>query len=140
MSDAAGATAHYAGLLGIDSSAFVPISSDRYGYSGTLTLLDPDRLDRLEVIAPDQPGSTMHRYFERFGESLYMAFAETDQLPAIAERIAETGAGATVEQGDGERGPNTVFLHPSSLGGMMLGLSRRTVAWVWSGHPERVEH
>ncbi len=140
--DAAGATSHYADLLGIDSSAFVPISSDRYGYSGALTLLDPDRLDRLEVITPDKAGSTMHRYFERFGESLYMAFAESGRLSAIAERVAESGAVATIERGDdgpGEHEPNTIFLHPAALGGMMLGLSRRTLAWVWSGHPERVE-
>jgi hypothetical protein len=34
---------------------------------------------------------------------------------------------------------NTLFLHPSALGGPMLGLSRPTQAWQWSGHPERVE-
>jgi len=34
---------------------------------------------------------------------------------------------------------DTIFLHPPSLGGTMLGLSRPTLAWQWSGHPERVE-
>ncbi len=140
--DAPGATSHYADLFGLDASSFTPITSEHYGYAGTLTLFDPDRLDRLEVIAPDRPATTMGRYFNRFGESLYMVFAETGQLAAIAQRATESGAGVTVEppaDKQDDRGPNTVFIHPSALGGMMLGLSRRTYAWRWSGRPEIVE-
>jgi len=32
-----------------------------------------------------------------------------------------------------------LWLHPPALGGTMLGISRPTMAWRWSGHPERVE-
>jgi hypothetical protein len=31
-----------------------------------------------------------------------------------------------------------IWLHPATLGGMMLGLSRPSMAWSWSGSPERV--
>lgn len=137
--DASASVAHYADLFGLDTTSFTPIASPQYGYAGTLTLFAPDRLDRLEVIAPDRPTTTMGRYFARFGESLYMAFGETDQVAAIAERAVEIGAAITVEPPagrQGERGANTIFIHPSSLGGMMLGLSRRAYAWRWSGRPE----
>ncbi len=142
VEDAAAVTARYAERFGLAAAAFVPISSPHYGYSGTLTLFDGDRLDRLEVITPDRPGTTMRRFFDRFGESLYMAFAESGRLAAIAERVAEAGAKATLVPAApqaGAAGPDTIFLHPPALGGMMLGLSRRTHAWIWSGHPERVE-
>jgi hypothetical protein len=33
---------------------------------------------------------------------------------------------------------DNLFIHPKALGGMMLGVSRATHAWTWSGHPERV--
>lgn len=140
--DAAAVTAQYADRFGLDAAAFVPIASPHYGYAGTLTLFDRDRLDRLEVITPDRPGTTMYRFFERVGESLYMAFAESGRLAAIAERVAEAGAKATLVPAAPQAaaaGLDTIFLHPPALGGMMLGLSRRTHAWIWSGHPERVE-
>lgn len=140
--DASVTMSHYADLFGLNTSAFTPIASPSYGYAGTLTLFDPNRLDRLEVITPDKPATTMGRYFSRFGESLYMAFAETDQISTIAEQAAELDAAVTLEppeQRQDERGPHTMFIHPSALGGMMLGLSRRHYAWLWSGRPEIVE-
>lgn len=139
--DAGGTARHYAELFGLDTSSFCPIRSEEYGYDGILTLFDPDRLDRLEVITPRAPEKTMGRFFAKQGETLYMCFAETGELSAIEERVQELGVPHTRVPPPGERpgSPDTIFLHPPALGGMMLGLSRRTVAWVWSGHPERVE-
>jgi hypothetical protein len=111
--DAPAAVDRCASLFGLDASAFVPIESKQYGYAGTLTLFDRERLGRFEVITPNDPGNTMGRFFARVGEAFY-------------------------DRGDG-RGADTVFLHPPALGGMMLGLSRPTMAWQWSGHPERVQ-
>lgn len=141
--DAEAAVKEYVALFGLEDKAFQPIASDDYGYRGTLTLLADDRLDRFEVITPTDPDKTMGRYFARFGESLYMCFAETGELNQIEERCRTLGRPFTrvpPEQGGTEGRPaDTVFLHPGALGGMMLGLSRRTVAWVWSGHPDRVQ-
>jgi len=140
--DVEAAVARCAELFALDPAAFVPIESKPYGYTGTLTLFHPDRLDRFELITPREPGNTMGRFFERFGETLYMAFAESGALGRIEERAREWGAGFTAEPPDGQREgrpADTLFLHPSALGGMMLGISRRTWAWRWSGHPERVE-
>jgi hypothetical protein len=83
----------------------------------------------------------MRRYYERTGGGFYMAFAETGLLGEIERRARESGAAHTAVPEPAERdglGAHTVFLHPASLGGMMLGLSRRSYAWSWSGHPERV--
>lgn len=122
----------YAEWFGLDPEAFVPIDSETYGYTGTLTLFDDARLHRLEVIHPHDRTKTMGRFFDRRGDSLYMAFAETGELDAVLERARERGAPHT------DAGAGTAFLHPAALGGVMLGLSARTVAWRWSGHPERV--
>jgi hypothetical protein len=132
---------HYAALFGLDPASFSPITSDEFGYAGILTLFDPERLDRLEVITPHAPATTMGRFFAKAGEALYMCFAETGDLAGIEARALDAGAPHTRVPPSGTRpgGADTVFLHPGALGGMMLGLSRRSKAWVWSGRPERVE-
>ncbi len=140
VADAGAASERCARLFALDPGAFVPIDSKHYGYAGTLTLFDRDRLGRFEVITPSDPAKTMGRFFARFGESFYMAFAESHALGAIEARACELGVGHTPEPPSAGRtgDANTVFLHPDALGGMMLGLSRPTKAWQWSGHPERV--
>ena len=143
VADAGRETARIAEVLALDASLFAPIESADYGYRGTLTLFHPDRLDRLEVITPHREGTTMNRFFRRIRGGLYMAFAETGHLAEIERRARESGARHTAVPVPAARdalGAHTVFLHPDALGGMMLGLSRRTYAWTWSGHPERVEH
>ena len=134
VADADVAVAHYADAFGFHpSSEMVPIESKEYGYRGTLTLFHPERLHRFEVITPYDATKTMGRFFGTFGDSLYMCFAESSQLSSIAERCRETGAPFTAVA------DHTLFLHPAALGGVMLGLSKPTYAWTWSGHPERVE-
>lgn len=133
---------HVAALFGLDGDVFVPINSERYGYDGVLTLFHPDRLHRFEAITPTDPAKTMGRFFDRTGDSYYMAFAESGALFEIEQRALARGAGYTSDPPAEDRGGaaiNTLFLHPSALGGMMLGISRPTQAWQWSGHPERVE-
>jgi len=140
--DSAAAVQRVADLFALDANAFVPIASSEYGYDGTLTLFDPDRLDRLEMITPRAPEKTMGRFFARRGECLYMAFAECRDLAEIERRATHAGVGHTVVPPAAKRGaagPDTIFLHPDALGGMMLGLSRPSVAWTWSGRPDRVE-
>jgi len=138
--DAPAAVSRLASVFGLDAEAFVPIRSKPYGYEGTLTLFHPERLDRLELITPDDASNTMGRFFGRFGETLYMAFCECPDLAALEERAREHGAGHTPVPPPAKRSgeaPHTVFLHPPALGGMMLGLSAPGVAWRWSGRPER---
>lgn len=140
--DTQGVTRAMNDLLGLDDRNYTEIVSDLFGYRGTLTLFEKDKLDRLEVIAPTKEGTTMERYFRRFGQSLYMAFAETSKMSLIEERARSLGAGFTVDRPEGRPAhlpADQIWLHPATLGGMMLGLSRPSMAWFWSGHPERVE-
>lgn len=129
---------HIAEGLTLDSHGFVPIRSAEYGYEGVLTLFHPARLDRLEVVTPLDVEKTMGRFFERRGPSLYMCYAESDDTAALRARLLEYAP----ENWTGPREggvPDNLFVHPAALSGLLLGVSRRTFAWTWSGSPERVE-
>lgn len=138
VGDAAAVTAHYADLFGLDAARFCPITSAEYGYRGTLTMFDPtERLDRIEVITPYDDAKTMGRFMHKHGPSLYMCFAESADTPAIRARLEEHAPGDwTGSRTDPV--PDVLFLHPKALGGTMLGVSRTTYGWIWSGRAERV--
>ncbi len=124
----------YTRLFKLDPTKFSAIASKLYGYSGTLTLFDPpNRLDRIE-ITQTSGGGAMDRFFQRRGPSLYMCYVETDDVPALAERLRANNARFTDSE---DRPPETgLFIHPSALFGMLMGVSRTDYAWVWSGRPE----
>ena len=133
--------ARIARLFGLAEAHFSTIVSEAFGYDGTLTLFHPDRLHRFEVIRPTRAGTTMARFLERAGDSLYMAFAETGRMLAIEQRARAAGLGITVDRPQGRAEgvqADQLWLHPQALGGMMLGLSRPSMAWRWSGRPDRV--
>ncbi len=120
----------------LEPAHFVPIGSPQYGYEGTLTLFHPDRLDRIEIVTPNDPVKTMGRFFARRGPCLYMCFAEAGDLRSIRSRLLEH-APKDWTGPHGDAAPDSLFIHPPALGGMMLGVSRTSFAWTWSGHPER---
>ena len=137
--DQAGAVARIRDVFGLDESVFTTITSEMFGYTGVLTLFQPGQLHRFEVITPIDPSKTMGRYHAREGTCFYMGFAEATDLTAIEARIPP--GGVTVDRPDGrapDANPDQVWIHPPTLGGVMLGVSRPTMAWMWSGHPERV--
>lgn len=133
--DAPGSAAAFARLFDLDTRNFVPIRSETFGYDGTLTLFDSNALHRIETIDPFDRTKTMGRYFERFGPTLYMCYGETDRLPELRERLK---ALAPRDWTGSDADPNGLFVHPRALGGIMLGVSRTTYAWTWSGYPDRV--
>jgi hypothetical protein len=136
-----GVASSFAEMFGLNERNFVPIASDKFAYNGVLTLFSPDDLHRFEVICPTTDQTTMGRYFARQGDSYYMCFAESAGLLDIERRVNERGAGITVDRpaGRGKDGmADQMWVHPRALGGVMLGLSRPSMAWTWSGHPERV--
>ena len=58
------------------------------------------------------------------------------------QQCAAADLGITIDRPEGradDQPPDQAWVHPPTLGGVMLGLSRPTMAWQWSGHPERVE-
>jgi hypothetical protein len=136
VQDFAAAVHDVASRFGLDASHFVPIRSHEFGYEGVLTLFRPDRLDRIEIITPNDSAKTMGRFFARRAASWYMCYAEAADLRPIRHRLLEHAPHDWTGPADGVA--DNLFIHPKALGGMMLGLSRTTYAWTWSGHPERV--
>jgi hypothetical protein len=141
VSDWTVAAERYTRLFGLDPTRFSPIHSDRFGYTGTLTLFDPPaRLDRIEISQVTDPASAMGRWAAKRGDSLYMCYAETDDVGAIVRRLRRHQARFTPRGGDPLAERDGLWIHPSVLGGLLLGISRTTVAWEWSGRPELVIH
>jgi catechol 2,3-dioxygenase-like lactoylglutathione lyase family enzyme len=133
VADHKDASDFYARIFGLDASRFCPIKSERFGYVGTLTLFNPPaQLDRIEITQTTEPGLAMGRFFARRGESIYMCFAETEEIRPIAEGLKERGARYTAD----EDYVGSMFIHPTSLCGMLMGISRTNEAWKWSGRPE----
>ena len=136
VADWQNAAALYTRTFGLDPTKFSRISSPQYGYQGTLTLFDPPaRLDRIE-ITQTSGGGAMDRFFQRRGPSLYMCYIEVDDVEALSSRLAEAGARFTVSAGQPDG--TGLFIHPSSLFGMRMGVSVKDYAWHWSGRPELV--
>jgi hypothetical protein len=128
------AASFYADAFGLDASRFCPIKSEQWGYTGTLTLFDPpSRLDRIEITQTTEPSLAMGRFFARRGPSIYMCYAETSNTGAIRERLEARGSRYTAGR---ENGGGNVFVHPTALHGMLMGISRANLAWTWSGRPE----
>jgi catechol 2,3-dioxygenase-like lactoylglutathione lyase family enzyme len=126
--------AKYTRIFGLDPTRYHPIESKLYGYAGTLTLFDPpNRLDRIE-ITQTSGRLAMDRFYQRRGPSLYMCYIETADVAGLAGRLRQSGARFTDSE---DRPPETgLFIHPSALCGMLMGVSATNYAWVWSGHPE----
>ena len=137
--DQAGAVARIRDAFGLDETGFTTITSELFGYTGVLTLFRPGQLHRFEVITPIDSTKTMGRYHAREGASFYMGFAEAQDLTAIEAAIP--AGGVTIDRPEGRSpslNPDQVWIHPPTLGGVMLGVSRPSMAWMWSGYPERV--
>lgn len=129
------ASRFYAQTFGLDSAKFHPIKSDQYGYVGSLLLFDPPhRLDRIELAEITDPSLAMGRFAAKRGQSIYMAYVETDDVAEIARRLDRRGARWAGRRND----PNLegLFIHPTALHGMLLGVSRTNLAWSWSGRPD----
>jgi len=137
VADYAAASARYADVFGLAAERYCPITSAEFGYRGVLTMFDPaTRLDRIECITPHDGAKTMARFMAKRGECLYMCFLEAADLPTIVARL-ETHAPRDWSPAPGGAATDTLFVHPKALSGLLLGVSRTTVAWVWSGAPER---
>lgn len=128
------AAAFYAETFGLDPSRFQPISSEQYGYTGALLLFDPPRrLDRIELAQITDPSRPMGRFAARRGQCIYMAFMEADDVTPVVRRLEERGARYV---GGPDPNEEALFIHPSGLHGVLLGVSRTNLAWRWSGRPE----
>lgn len=135
VDDHEAAAQFYVDAFGLDPGRFSPIESDQFGYKGQLLLFDPPaRLDRIELSQITDPARAMGRYADRRGQSIYMCYVETDDVAGIIERLKRHEARWAGRSDDPN--PEGLFIHPASLHGMLMGVSRKNLAWVWSGRPE----
>lgn len=140
--DLKAAVAFYSRAFGLDPTRFAPISSTLYAYHGALTLFDPPaRLDRIEVTQTYNSALAMGRFFEKYGESLYMCFAEVNDFAALRDSLDRCGVRYTLRDARDFGGePNVLFIHPQSLHGMLMGVSQIGVAWEWSSAASGASH
>lgn len=135
------AAAFYTRIFGLDPSRFSPLQSHKYGYKGTLTLFNPPaRLDRIELSETHDTSFAMGRFVAKRGDSLYMCFGDANNVPEIAERLQRANVKWTPRTRNETPERHGLFVHPTALNGLLLGVSRRSLAWEWSGRPELVEH
>jgi len=135
VDDHQAAAAFYSDAFGLDPAKFSPIKSKDYGYTGQLTLFDPpQRLDRIELSQISDPERAMGRFAGKRGQSIYMCYVESDDVAGVIERCERRGA--RYARRPDEHNPEGLFIHPSALHGVLLGVSRTNLAWLWSGRPE----
>ncbi len=137
VGDHVSAAQFYADTFGLDAAKFVPITSKQYGYTGQLTMFHPpERLDRIELSQITDAQRPMGRFMRRRGgQTLYMCYVEAEDVGAVARACDAHGvryAGRDPESPN----PEGIFLHPSTLHGVLMGCSRTNLAWMWSGRPD----
>jgi hypothetical protein len=139
IADWRAAADRYTKLFGLDPSRYVPITSSEFGYTGTLTMFDaPARLDRIELSQITEPEKAMGRFHSKRGDSLYMFYVETDDVTAIVSRLEQQKARFVAARRDAA-GLAGAFIHPTAFCGVLVGISRTDVGWLWSGDPERAK-
>jgi catechol 2,3-dioxygenase-like lactoylglutathione lyase family enzyme len=135
VDDHKAAAAFYADAFGLDASRFSPLRSEDYGYKGQLTLFDPPaRLDRIELSQITDPERAMGRFAAKRGQSIYMCYVETEDVPSLIQRLEQHGT-QHARRKDAHN-PEGLFIHPKALHGVLMGVSRTNLAWNWSGRPE----
>jgi methylmalonyl-CoA/ethylmalonyl-CoA epimerase len=78
---------------------------------------------QLELVAPARPGSPIERFLERRGPGLHhVAFRVDEPLASVLERLREDGVEAVGPIEPSSDGRPSVFLHPSSTGGVLVEL------------------
>lgn len=128
----------YADGLRLKPELNVGINNERFGYVGTLVMFDPDRLDRIELSEAHDPSHAMGRFAAKRGDAMYMCYVQTDDIADIIRRLEKheqryTRRSQTPVEHDG------IWIHPNALNGVLLGVSRQSHAWLWSGRPDRVQ-
>jgi methylmalonyl-CoA/ethylmalonyl-CoA epimerase len=90
---------------------------------------------RVELVAPVTPDSAVARFLERRGPGLHhLCYRVPDIRSALAAYVSAGFEPIDVEPRPGARGHLVAFLHPRSLGGVLVELLQETRG-SWEGEP-----
>lgn len=79
--------------------------------------------DRVELVAPGRPGSPIERFLENRGPGLHhVAFQVDEPLAELIPALREAGIEVIGGIEPSSDGRPSLFLHPSSLGGVLVEL------------------
>jgi methylmalonyl-CoA/ethylmalonyl-CoA epimerase len=77
----------------------------------------------VELVTPGRPGSPVERFLASRGPGLHhVALGVDDDLDAVAARLADAGIETAGPIEPGSDGRRTLFLHPRSVGGVLVEL------------------
>jgi hypothetical protein len=88
----------------------------------------------LEVVSPNEPGTTAGRLLDkRGGDGGYMAIFQTDDIVSARTRFEVLGV-RTISQADFD-GVHMTHLHPKDIGGCIVSVDQMTPPerWEWGG-------
>ena len=93
----------------------------------------------LEIVSPQQDGTSAGRLLERRGDCGYMVLFQVDDLGPVTKRIADAGIRVVYDAaGEGIRG---LHLHPRDVPGAIVSIDAadQPAEWPWAGRGWR-EH
>jgi methylmalonyl-CoA/ethylmalonyl-CoA epimerase len=81
------------------------------------------RFGPLELVAPERAGSPVERFLAGRGPGLHhVALGVADPLERVTERLAQAGVETLGRIEPGSDGRRTLFLHPRTMGGVLVEL------------------
>ncbi len=128
----------YLDRLGLERGHLVDMTFKRFGYEGVLMMFGREHLDRIELAEAHDPAFPMGRFSAKRGDAFYMCYVQTDNLADVIERL-ERHQHRWTRRTDTPVEQDGLWIHPSALNGVLMGVSRTSLAWGWSGQPERVQ-
>ena len=116
--------------IAVESVAGSPLGRSLGGLSAELTPMPSGvsiaRIgpgEQIELVEASRPGSPIERFLERRGPGLHhVAFRVDEELGDVLERLREDGIEPVGEIEPASDGRPSVFLHPSSTGGVLVEL------------------
>ena len=108
----------YERVLGLRVSGYESIPQEK-----TRVAMLPLGESRIELLEPTEPDSPIGRFLAQRGGGLHHVCLRVPDLEAAVARLQQSGAKlVNPEPGVGAGGHRSVFVHPSSAGGVLLEL------------------
>lgn len=126
--------------LGVKREEMVDMNNSRFGYVGALMMFEPQqqRLDRIELSEAHDEAFPMGRFSRKRGDALYMCYVETDDIADVIQRL-DSRKHPWISRSGSSKERDGLWIPPNVLNGVLIGVSRTSHAWQWSGHPEWVQ-